>query len=59
MGSNSAVATASGSVDSESAVSAGDYAEVKVNADSKMRVVYQGDNSETSATLSTWEGPDA
>jgi len=58
-GSNSAVATASGSVDSESAVSAGDYAEVKVDADSKMRVVYQGSNSETSATLSTWEGPDA
>jgi flagellin-like protein len=52
--------TASGSIGSESAVVAGDFAELTgVNGDAKFRMVYNPTQGESTATLSTWEGPDA
>jgi len=52
--------TASGSIGSDSAVVAGDFAELNgVNSDAKFRMVYNPSKGESTATLSTWEGPDA
>ncbi|WP_308220119.1 type IV pilin N-terminal domain-containing protein [Halorientalis marina] len=52
--------TASGSIGSESAVVAGDFVELTgVNSDAKFRMIYNPAQGESTATLSTWEGPDA
>jgi len=52
--------TASGEVGSESAVVAGDFAELSnIQSDAKLRMVYSPEKGESTATLSTWEGPDA
>jgi len=52
--------TASGSIGSESAVVAGDFAELRnIQSDAKFRMIYNPAQGESTATLSTWEGPDA
>lgn len=51
--------TASAKIGGESAVVGGDYAKFGIKSDSQIRLVYQGANGDSSATLSTWEGPDA
>jgi flagellin-like protein len=52
--------TASGEVGSESAVVAGDFAELTdVETDAKLRMIYNPSEGDSTATLSTFEGPDA
>jgi flagellin-like protein len=52
--------TASGEIGSESAVVAGDFAEINgVGSASKLRMIYNPAKGESTATLSTFEGPDA
>jgi len=51
--------SASGEIGSESAVVAGDFVEFGVGSDGNLRVVYQSAKGDTSATIGTWEGPDA
>ena len=52
--------TASGEIGSESAVVAGDFAIIKeIKDDAKLRLVYNPAKGESTATLSTFEGPDA
>ncbi len=59
-GSNSKVtSTASSTQGGESAVVGGDYAKFPTDSDSQIRIIFQGTNSDSSATLASWEGPDA
>jgi flagellin-like protein len=51
--------TASAEKQGESAVAGGDYIEFGVGTDGEMRTVYEANEGDTSATLGTWEGPDA
>jgi flagellin-like protein len=52
--------TASGEIGSASAVVAGDYVELNdVNSDAKFRIIYNPAQGDNTATLSTFEGPDA
>ncbi|MFB6082709.1 MAG: type IV pilin [Halorientalis sp.] len=52
--------TASGSVGSTSAVTAGDYLEIGgMSSKGSISVVYQSQQGTSSATLGNWEGPDA
>ncbi|WP_136717885.1 type IV pilin [Halorientalis salina] len=60
---SSGVSTITGSMGStkngESAVVGGDYVTFGIKSDSQLSLVYEGSNSENSATLASWEGPDA
>jgi flagellin-like protein len=52
--------TASGDIGSESAVVAGDFLELDgVKSSAKLRIVYNPAQGDSTATLSTFEGPDA
>jgi flagellin-like protein len=52
--------TASGTIGSESAVVAGDFAEItNIKPNAKLRMIYDPSKGENTATLSTFEGPDA
>jgi flagellin-like protein len=52
--------TASGEVGSDSAVVAGDFVEIGgVGSASKLRMIYNPSEGDSTATLSTFEGPDA
>jgi len=52
-------AVTSNKVGGQSAVAAGDYAEMDMDSGAQMRLVYEGQNSDNSATVASWEGPDA
>jgi len=49
----------SGETGGESAVVSGDFIEFPVNTDAELRIVYEAQRGDTSATLGTWEGPAA
>jgi len=52
--------TASGKIGTESAVVAGDFAELtNIGSDAKLRMIYNPAQGDNTATLSTFEGPDA
>ena len=51
--------TASASVGSSSAVTGGDFAEIDIGTDAQIRLIYQQQQGDSSATLATYEGPDA
>ncbi|WP_335999496.1 type IV pilin N-terminal domain-containing protein [Halorientalis halophila] len=52
--------TASGSIGSTSGVTGGDYAEIEqMGTDGQVRLIYEASQGDSSATISTWEGPDA
>ena len=57
--SNGDSAVTSGKIGGQSAVSAGDYAKMDMTDSAQMRLVYEGGNSDSSATLASWEGPNA
>ena len=62
LGSNyktSSTGTASASIGSSSAVTGGDIAEIDIGTDAQIRLIYQEQGGESSATLATYEGPDA
>jgi flagellin-like protein len=57
---NSHVVSTSATVGSTSAVTAGDYLELSgMGNDGQVRVIYQAQQGDSSATISTWEGPQA
>ena len=58
-GATAGTSVTSGSIGGESAVAAGDYAIMEMGDDSQLRLVYEGANSDSSATLASWEGPNA
>jgi flagellin-like protein len=49
----------SGEIADTSAIVAGDFLKFPINTDGELRIVYQAQRGDTSATLATWEGPDA
>ncbi|MFD1587195.1 type IV pilin [Halorientalis brevis] len=51
--------TASTTEGGASAVVGGDYIRFPLGSDSQLRLVYQGASSDSSATIASWEGPDA
>ena len=51
--------TASGKIGSTSSVTGGDYLELGIGTDGQLRLIYESQQGDSSATLSTWEGPDA
>ncbi|WP_342670342.1 type IV pilin N-terminal domain-containing protein [Halorientalis regularis] len=51
--------TASGEVGSSSAVTGGDYLEIGIGTDGQLRLIYEQTSGDSSATIATWEGPDA
>jgi len=51
--------SASGETGGETAVVSGDFVEFDVGGDGEIRIVYEAQRGDTSATLGTWEGPDA
>ncbi|WP_424019524.1 type IV pilin [Halorientalis pallida] len=51
--------TASGEIGSTSAVTGGDYLEMGIGTDGQIRLIYEQQQGDSSATLATWEGPDA
>ncbi|PSP84284.1 type IV pilin [Halobacteriales archaeon QS_1_68_17] len=51
--------TASSSVGDAKATSAGDFAEIGMFSNGSVRVVYQAQKGDNSATLAQWSGPDA
>jgi flagellin-like protein len=51
--------TASGSIGSTSAVTGGDYLDIGIGTDGQLRLIYEQQQGDSSATLATWEGPDA
>jgi len=57
---NSHVVSTSGETGGTSAVTAGDYLELEgMGSDGQIRVTYQAQQGDSSATLSQWSGPDA
>ncbi|RXK46232.1 type IV pilin [Halorientalis pallida] len=59
-GASSAISgSASGEVGSTSAVTGGDFLEFPVGTDGQIRLIYESQQGDSSATISTWEGPDA
>jgi len=51
--------TASGELGSETAVVSGDAVTVAVGTDAELRIIYEPQRGDTSATLGEWAGPDA
>ncbi|AQL41758.1 hypothetical protein BV210_03060 [Halorientalis sp. IM1011] len=58
-GANDIEGTASGSIGSTSAVTGGDYLTFPIGTDGQIRLIYESQQGDSSATISTWEGPDA
>jgi len=58
-GTNAIDGTASGSIGSTSAVTGGDYLTFPIGTDGQIRLIYESQQGDSSATLATWEGPDA
>jgi FlaG/FlaF family flagellin (archaellin) len=52
--------TTSGEIDGVSAVVAGDFTEIhQIGSDGNVRIIYVAVKGDTSATLTSWEGPDS
>ena len=48
-----------GDLFSDTQISSGNSAEIEVDSDDTIRIVYTDDSGEDSTTLATWDGPDA
>lgn len=57
-GSASSDGTMSAEVDGESSVAAGDYIEFPTGTDAELKIVYEAQEGDSSATLGTFSGPD-
>ena len=51
--------TASGSLGSTSAVTGGDFLEFPIGTDGQIRLIFEQQQGDSSATIATFEGPDA
>ncbi|WP_349254440.1 type IV pilin N-terminal domain-containing protein [Halorientalis sp.] len=51
--------TASASIGSTSAVTGGDFLEIGIGTDGQMRLIFEQQQGDSSATIATFEGPDA